>query len=114
MSARCAQTCNFHSSALRGRWLPIDSLHQGRSYSPEFFSARLFCGIAHFRRLYAPDVRLVLCVFPVRRPRLCRRAPRPQIEEHTSELQSHLNLVCRLLLEKKKKKTQKRSLNSSS
>src|SRR5260370_3986090 len=31
---------------------------------------------------------------------------RPQLqrsEEHTSELQSHLNLVCRLLLEKKKK-----------
>src|SRR5260370_29347010 len=48
-----------------------------------------------------------------------RRAPRCQLstyssvcvaslvcrsEEHTSELQSHLNLVCRLLLEKKKKK----------
>src|SRR5260370_26542675 len=29
----------------------------------------------------------------------------PRSEEHTSELQSHLNLVCRLLLEKKKKKT---------
>src|SRR5690242_20825143 len=28
-------------------------------------------------------------------------------EEHTSELQSHVNLVCRLLLEKKKKKQQK-------
>src|SRR5207237_5501156 len=27
-------------------------------------------------------------------------------EEHTSELQSHLNLVCRLLLEKKKRLTQ--------
>src|SRR5260370_3097967 len=27
-------------------------------------------------------------------------------EEHTSELQSHLNLVCRLLLEKKKKNQQ--------
>src|SRR5260370_8758551 len=27
-------------------------------------------------------------------------------EEHTSELQSHLNLVCRLLLEKKKKRNQ--------
>src|SRR5260370_17140268 len=26
---------------------------------------------------------------------------RPRSEEHTSELQSHLNLVCRLLLEKK-------------
>src|SRR5260370_15572318 len=28
-------------------------------------------------------------------------------EEHTSELQSHLNLVCRLLLEKKKKQRKK-------
>src|SRR5438477_6055920 len=27
-------------------------------------------------------------------------------EEHTSELQSHVNLVCRLLLEKKNKKMQ--------
>src|SRR6476661_9266532 len=31
--------------------------------------------------------------------------PGERSEEHTSELQSHLNLVCRLLLEKKKKKT---------
>src|SRR5260370_32474610 len=31
-------------------------------------------------------------------------APPPRSEEHTSELQSHLNLVCRLLLEKKKRK----------
>src|SRR5688572_32641375 len=30
----------------------------------------------------------------------------PRSEEHTSELQSQSNLVCRLLLEKKKKKTQ--------
>src|SRR6266480_6256554 len=29
----------------------------------------------------------------------------PRSEEHTSELQSHVNLVCRLLLEKKKKKS---------
>src|SRR5690242_21433976 len=28
---------------------------------------------------------------------------RERSEEHTSELQSHVNLVCRLLLEKKKK-----------
>src|SRR5260370_29261155 len=33
-----------------------------------------------------------------------RRSGSPRSEEHTSELQSHLNLVCRLLLEKKKKK----------
>src|SRR5260370_20271433 len=31
-------------------------------------------------------------------------SPGMRSEEHTSELQSHLNLVCRLLLEKKKKK----------
>src|SRR5260370_17990871 len=30
-----------------------------------------------------------------------RRSDRVRSEEHTSELQSHLNLVCRLLLEKK-------------
>src|SRR2546422_7922091 len=30
--------------------------------------------------------------------------PLPRSEEHTSELQSRLHLVCRLLLEKKKKK----------
>src|SRR5260221_13806817 len=38
----------------------------------------------------------------------CSGAPRSMIErrseEHTSELQSHSDLVCRLLLEKKKKK----------
>src|SRR5260370_14434590 len=30
------------------------------------------------------------------------QTPEGRSEEHTSELQSHLNLVCRLLLEKKK------------
>src|SRR5260370_22760038 len=38
--------------------------------------------------------------WPARRPAAGRR--RWRSEEHTSELQSHLNLVCRLLLEKKK------------
>src|SRR2546427_11711388 len=33
------------------------------------------------------------------------RAVNERSEEHTSELQSQSNLVCRLLLEKKKKKT---------
>src|SRR5437016_8092275 len=51
---------------------------------------------------------------PAPSPRACpRRAPPPRSpqdrrrrsEEHTSELQSLTNLVCRLLLEKKKKQT---------
>src|SRR5882762_11948692 len=49
----------------------------------------------------------------IRRPAACSpRSRRPAVavtrgrsEEHTSELQSHLNLVCRLLLEKKKQKS---------
>src|SRR5260370_28164817 len=44
--------------------------------------------------------------FVLRHPHLVRRlvlaGTGPRSEEHTSELQSHLNLVCRLLLEKKK------------
>src|SRR2546422_7930929 len=47
---------------------------------------------------------------PRRSPWSCRSTslggPRPRrSEEHTSELQSRLHLVCRLLLEKKKKNT---------
>src|SRR5687768_18109355 len=41
---------------------------------------------------------------PSRRRALRRRRP-ARSEEHTSELQSRLHLVCRLLLEKKNKKT---------
>src|SRR5690606_40459892 len=36
----------------------------------------------------------------------------PRSEEHTSELQSRENLVCRLLLEKKKKKNKSRDTKS--
>src|SRR2546430_4757906 len=58
------------------------------------------------------------CGLPATRPPssvLCRsdgpkreyegRAPRVRSEEHTSELQSQSNLVCRLLLEKKNKQS---------
>src|SRR5690242_21489226 len=41
---------------------------------------------------------------PHRARPLRSRLPPHRSEEHTSELQSHVNLVCRLLLEKKKKK----------
>src|SRR5256885_8367846 len=43
----------------------------------------------------APSAVASICVEPSSRP--------PRSEEHTSELQSPCNLVCRLLLEKKKK-----------
>src|SRR5260370_31339765 len=46
-----------------------------------------------------PDASLVRCAVEIDG----RRVSLGRSEEHTSELQSHLNLVCRLLLEKKKK-----------
>src|SRR3712207_8191219 len=51
------------------------------------------------RVLTGETVTLVDQPFP-----LARRGPGARSEEHTSELQSRQYLVCRLLLEKKKKK----------
>src|SRR2546429_4288236 len=48
---------------------------------------KTFCGERNFGSSAAPEVN-----------------PVPRSEEHTSELQSRLHLVCRLLLEKKKTK----------
>src|SRR2546426_6504006 len=58
-------------------------------------SARQWAGDAGLELETAPDL-----------PRAVRQlaAKRWRSEEHTSELQSPCNLVCRLLLEKKKKK----------
>src|SRR5476649_724527 len=48
---------------------------------------------------------LIVFVAPLPRAskRLCLPWPPARSEEHTSELQSHSDLVCRLLLEQKKK-----------
>src|SRR5438105_11768090 len=42
------------------------------------------------------------------------RARRARSEEHTSELQSRVDLVCRLLLEKKKRKKKKLEMEEES
>src|SRR5438034_1864141 len=42
------------------------------------------------------------------------RRSRVRLEEHTSELQSHSDLVCRLLLEKKKKKNKETNTKKAS
>src|SRR5438034_2484626 len=53
------------------------------------------------RRALRPGVRRL----PRRRPGGRGEAAGARSEEHTSELQSHSDLVCRLLLEKKKQDT---------
>src|SRR6267142_6932015 len=58
--------------------------------------------------IYTLSLHDALPIWPPRRGPRHERPPRSRdgdrSEEHTSELQSHVNLVCRLLLEKKKKK----------
>src|SRR5437016_13739857 len=52
-----------------------------------------------------PERRQAECGTRMRAAACSRQGPRaPRSEEHTSELQSLTNLVCRLLLEKKKTK----------
>src|SRR6267142_1554218 len=54
-----------------------------------------------YTTLFRSRCRSAACAGP--RPAASPRFPAQRSEEHTSELQSHVNLVCRLLLEKKKK-----------
>src|SRR5256885_14345827 len=58
-----------------------------------------------YTTLFRSAVAIVAVTFllPWSRRRLERRTGAVRSEEHTSELQSPCNLVCRLLLEKKKK-----------
>src|SRR5687768_18358975 len=66
-------------------------------------------GSSQGRAVASPSRRAGECEAEARRRRASRGAAawgarRCRSEEHTSELQSRLHLVCRLLLEKKKKK----------
>src|SRR5260370_6464833 len=60
------------------------------------------------RQMHDPGLQLLIAGNPDKQSGPLFPDPRPvaadlgRSEEHTSELQSHLNLVCRLLLEKKK------------
>src|SRR2546422_2156636 len=49
------------------------------------------------------DVPVAVLLHLLEAPYPARQHVNPRSEEHTSELQSRLHLVCRLLLEKKKK-----------
>src|SRR5688572_23361278 len=86
----CPEDCHFCSqsglftSPVRAVWLDIPALVEAARQTAAT-GATEFCIVAAVR---GPDARL-----------MAQRS-----EEHTSELQSQSNLVCRLLLEKKKKK----------
>src|ERR1022692_3215892 len=103
-------TSNLHKSRLKLRYIPAFA---GSAMTFEntrhcSFTARLDCRYL----LHAPEaVWIADTCYTRRRPSTIARcwsslfmvlAPIPRSEEHTSELQSPCNLVCRLLLEKKK------------
>src|SRR5437588_2939633 len=64
-------------------------------------------GFAHARRPDEDDVLFGVIRLTKHHPHRADRS-----EEHTSELQSHSDLVCRLLLEKKKKKINRKTVNN--
>src|SRR3712207_8778978 len=71
------------------------------------FRSRLAIGIYIGTMTLSSACLTLLTLFLVRRPYLRRPGADPaedRSEEHTSELQSRQYLVCRLLLEKKKKR----------
>src|SRR5688572_32454113 len=59
-----------------------------------------------FPMITDPNGRMVVGQFGSYISEMLEQFDEPRSEEHTSELQSQSNLVCRLLLEKKKKKKQ--------
>src|SRR5260370_13400346 len=69
------------------------------------YTTRPRSSCVHWRRVKAQAYRLRPRSSTRRRGRRRRSAPSRQDRKSTSELQSHLNLVCRLLLEKKKTQT---------
>src|SRR2546429_4186222 len=58
----------------------------------------------HEKKRFLDCIKVFVCNSKAEMCRLLlKHYDRPRSEEHTSELQSRLHLVCRLLLEKKKK-----------
>src|SRR5687768_18003369 len=71
----------------------------------------LFRSLEAAKMIEADDVREAQVRAHARHPPLELRLAHQRSEEHTSELQSRLHLVCRLLLEKKKKNNQKTTIS---
>src|SRR5260370_28179933 len=87
-TAACRNSTYSCQSSSRNKWKP-DATHVGSSVPASQSAAAPVASFVHRAAILLPA-----------NPFPCAL----RSEEHTSELQSHLNLVCRLLLEKKKKK----------
>src|SRR5256885_12667908 len=82
------------------------SVHSANNVSPIIVSLRAVNGAFAFQFRMARRVAISMMQTATRKTTPPRKGNASQLkrsEEHTSELQSPCNLVCRLLLEKKKK-----------
>src|SRR5207237_3842298 len=92
----------------------------GQIAEADFQGLEIFCTRSHFEYSMKPEIRAMAGALEAHRLQLVSlHAPTSRdlsvmrrSEEHTSELQSHLNLVCRLLLEKKKKQRIRNDITS--
>src|SRR4051812_49572161 len=101
-------------STMPGRLSSSHDLSSGRSISfTRSSSVRAFCtSTVWASALKAESTAAEVCddISPRSNAEGCGAGcGRRRSEEHTSELQSHVNLVCRLLLEKKKNRAQLQS-----
>src|SRR2546426_6094586 len=80
----------------RSTLFPYTTLFRSNNAGFAWFGATPDLDVATFDALFASNVRAAFFL-------VAAFAPGMRSEEHTSELQSPCNLVCRLLLEKKKK-----------
>src|ERR1022692_1276172 len=107
-NCRCVPPCHHLYRAL-----PLDTSRARRTLRPRLrFVCFFFFNDTATTEIYTLSLHDALPIWCDRgRPGMRRRYPLRcrteswRSEEHTSELQSPCNLVCRLLLEKKKKKT---------
>src|SRR2546428_5019815 len=88
----------------RSTLFPYTTLFRSRSWSAKSETLRRRCWCMPGGELRFSKVHFVKHFSPFRNSFMpSRRQMRQRSEEHTSELQSRSDLVCRLLLEKKKK-----------
>src|SRR4051812_49970396 len=80
----------------RSTLFPYTTLFRSRNKPPAWGAWQSGWAVSKTRIRRRPDLRSSVWT-------AAARSSRRRSEEHTSELQSHVNLVCRLLLEKKKK-----------
>src|SRR5690606_39399247 len=84
--------CVFTTTSPYARWVPVSQAFEAMKYTTRPIRAST--------STRTKEIQAIPCSWPCASG--CRAVPLMRSEEHTSELQSRENLVCRLLLEKKK------------